>query len=314
VDDRYDVTIALTTRNRASLLARTLDHMRRLRVPPGLRWELLVVNNNSTDDTAHVLGGVTDLPIRSFFEQRDGKSNAANTATERARGDLIVWTDDDVRPDPGWLEAYVHAAEWHPDAAYFGGPVRPWFESKPPPWLERGFRVLGVPYGLLDLGPEARPFVRSEKPIGPNMAIRRAAARQHRWDPLRGPRATTQLMGAETYVVDRMREAGLVGRWVPQAVVEHFVPAERMTLEYVRMRCRLQGRTVAHDREGMVHAACAILSLLASYPRYAVLRALGASPARWLRQYRRAQAHLGEIEGYRSRGAPGGTPPAARSP
>lgn len=306
MEERYDVTVAFTTRNRAAILARTLDHLRRLRIPAGLRWELVVVNNNSTDETAHVLGNVTDLPIRTFFEQRDGKSHAANTATERARGDLILWTDDDVRPDPGWVEAYVHAAQWHPDAAYFGGPVRPWFESPPPPWLEKGVRKLGLAYGLLDLGPDERPFVRSEKPIGPNMAIRRAYARRYPRDPVRGPRKVVRLMGEETHVLDRMRKDGLVGRWIPQAVVEHFIPAGRMTLAYVRYRYRLHGRTVAYDRRGVFGAVGSALHLPYAYTRYLVVRALRAAPARWLTHYRRAQVDVGRLRGYWTRdfGAP----------
>ena len=114
------ITVAICTWNRAELLDRTLGEMIGLRVPEGVEWELLVIDNNSTDDTENVVAGFEGrLPVRHVFEPRAGKSHAANTVLREARGDLIVWTDDDVLVDAGWLEAYAHAARDWPDAALF---------------------------------------------------------------------------------------------------------------------------------------------------------------------------------------------------
>src|SRR4051794_35896246 len=102
-----NVTVAICTWNRAGLLDQTLSEMGRLRIPSGLEWELIVVNNNCTDPTDEVIARHTGrLPIRRVSEPRPGQSNARNAAVRVARGDYIVWTDDDVLVDPLWLAAY----------------------------------------------------------------------------------------------------------------------------------------------------------------------------------------------------------------
>src|SRR5438105_3257885 len=104
------VTVAICTWNRARLLDQTLTRMRELAVPTGLSWELLVVNNNCTDDTDAIIAKHADaLPIRRLLETKQGLSNARNCALENMRGELLIWTDDDVLVDEGWLRAYVDA-------------------------------------------------------------------------------------------------------------------------------------------------------------------------------------------------------------
>src|SRR5262245_24832825 len=130
------ITVAVCTWNRAKLLEQSLASMRRLRVPSGHDWELLVVDNNCTDDTDAVLRSYAGcLPLRRLFEPTPGKSHAANLALAHARGELILWTDDDVMVDPDWLSAYAGAAARWPDVAYFGGRIVPLFEAPPPRWL-----------------------------------------------------------------------------------------------------------------------------------------------------------------------------------
>ena len=100
------VSVVICTWNRAGLLDQTLARMRELHVPAGLAWELLVVNNNCTDDTDAVAARHRGhLPLRPVREPTPGLSNARNKGLAEARGELILWTDDDVRVDPGWLAA-----------------------------------------------------------------------------------------------------------------------------------------------------------------------------------------------------------------
>jgi glucosyl-dolichyl phosphate glucuronosyltransferase len=136
------VTVAICTWNRDHLLRQTLEEMTRLAVPAGLVWELLVVNNNCTDDTDGVIAAFAKrLPIRRLFESQPGLSHARNRAIAEAAGDYVVWTDDDVLVSPEWLAAYARAFARRPDAAVFGGPVAPWFPTTPPPragWSARG--------------------------------------------------------------------------------------------------------------------------------------------------------------------------------
>ena len=137
------ITVAICTWNRAELLDRTLSQMHNLRIPPGIEWELLVVNNNCTDDTDAVVARHAQvLPIRRLFEGSQGQSHSRNHALREAFGELIVWTDDDVLVDQDWLAAYVKAARDWPEASYFGGTITPWFAAPPPFWIERNLRSI----------------------------------------------------------------------------------------------------------------------------------------------------------------------------
>src|SRR5262249_4948917 len=123
-----DVSVAICTWNRAQLLDRTLAEMRRLRVPEDLTWEVLVVNNNCTDQTDEVIARHPGhLPLRRVFEPTPGKSNACNCAVQAAAGALMLWTDDDVLVDADWMAEYVKASRQWPEAAFYGGTIEPWF-------------------------------------------------------------------------------------------------------------------------------------------------------------------------------------------
>src|SRR5512143_830758 len=101
------LTVAICTWNRSALLEQTLERMTRLVAPSGCTWELLVINNNSTDATESVIARFeARLPIRGVFETQPGLSNARNRAVREAGGEYVLFTDDDVLVDPDWLVAY----------------------------------------------------------------------------------------------------------------------------------------------------------------------------------------------------------------
>jgi glycosyltransferase involved in cell wall biosynthesis len=238
------VTVAICTWNRAALLGQTLEGMRRLRIPAGHNWELLVVNNNSTDDTDVVLEQYsTVLPLRRLLETKQGHSNARNCALAHARGDLLLWTDDDVLVDPNWLAEYVAAATAHPDAGYFGGAVEPWFESDPPHWVSRNLDLLQGPFALRELGAGVRPFVGRESPFGANMAFLTARLNGLQFNPHIGRVGTGMMSGDETAFIDRLRDQNIPGIWVGPARVKHFIPKVRMTADYIWKFFHGLGRT-----------------------------------------------------------------------
>jgi glycosyltransferase involved in cell wall biosynthesis len=245
-------TVAICTWNRAALLPGLLERLTRVRQPPG-GWEVLVVNNNSTDDTERVLEAFEGrLPLRRAFEPQQGLSHARNHAVGQARGDYVVWTDDDVLVDEGWLAAYARAVEQHPLAAFFGGPIRPRFEGTPPSWLSASWREVGDAFAARDLGSE--PFelnVKSKLPYGANYVVRAQEQRRFLYDPALGRRLKGGAVGEETAVIRAILAAGGIGWWVPDASVEHLIPKERQTVRYLRDYYALQGRTfVKWDGDG----------------------------------------------------------------
>jgi len=230
------VTVAICTWNRSALLRQALHHLALAAPPPGVEHEVVVVNNNCTDDTDEVIAAFGGrLPVRRLFEPRPGQSNARNAAVREARGDYILWTDDDVLVDAGWIAGYAAAFERWPDAVLFGGPITPWFAEPPPKWLERAWPEVSSAFATRDLGPEPLRFDgRRLIPYGANFAVRLAEQRLFPYDPELGLRPGGSLRGEERSVVQQLLARGHDGWWVPEARVRHFIPAQRMTTRYVR--------------------------------------------------------------------------------
>jgi glucosyl-dolichyl phosphate glucuronosyltransferase len=238
------VTVAICTWNRSKLLDQTLTRMRELRIPEGLTWELLIVNNNCTDDTDQVISRHSGtLPIKRLFEPKQGHSNARNSAMREARGDLLIWTDDDVLVDLDWLANYVGAAERWPEVTYFGGQISPWYESDPPPWVLADFKLFEGILVIRNLGESERLMCNVEQPYGANMAFRRDKISRMQYDPDLGRRGNEAIVGDETDFINRLSRDGHLGVWVPSAKVLHHVPTGRLEYAYISHYFYCHGRT-----------------------------------------------------------------------
>lgn len=241
------ITVAICTWNRCALLKETLEHVTRLVIPRGIEWELLVVNNNSTDSTEEVLTTfAARLPLRVVMEAEPGLSNARNRAVHEATGDYILWTDDDVLVDERWMAAYCEAFVSWPEAAIFGGNIKPWFEGTPPEWLVRVWPQVASAYASRDLGEQSMPLSREVLPFGANYAVRTCEQRRYLYDPHLGVRPDSVIGGEETTVIISMLVDGATGRWVPAARVRHYIPSTRQSLAYLRKYFRGYGEYCAH--------------------------------------------------------------------
>jgi glycosyltransferase involved in cell wall biosynthesis len=205
-----------------------------MRVPADFEWEVVIVDNNSTDHTGAAIEAYAHrLPICREFEPQRGLSRARNRAVDAARGEYIVWTDDDVIVDPDWLAAYVEAFHRWPDAAVFGGKIVEKFAQPIPKWLTGNASFPG--FASRDFGDEALSLsIREGRlPFGANFGVRAIEQRLFRYNPDLGPGSSTGLLGDEVDVIERILAAGGAGRWVPKSRVKHFIGSERLTLRYI---------------------------------------------------------------------------------
>jgi glucosyl-dolichyl phosphate glucuronosyltransferase len=227
------LSVVICTRDRPASLRRALSTLCDLRLPPGLDWELLVIDNGERFPVADVAADyVGVLPIRVCPEPVAGITNARNRAVEAALGRYIVWTDDDVEVDPDWVAAYLDAFARWPDAAFFGGAASPRFEPPQQPWMDR-FQDLLAPM-LAKREPMAETQITADDlPYGLNFATKTAAVRQFRFDPAFGRAPGRTVAGEETDLFRRMLAAGLTGRWAPAARVSHIIPPQRQTVAYL---------------------------------------------------------------------------------
>jgi glycosyltransferase involved in cell wall biosynthesis len=295
------VTVAICTWNRANLLDQTLTQMRHLRIPAGVEWELVVVNNNCTDDTDTVLARHSgSLPLRRLVELKQGHSNARNKAVDEATGELLLWTDDDVLVDPLWLTHFVNAAHDFPEAAFFGGTVDPWFERHPPPWVTRHLDELGVCYAIRQFGLQVCPLREGELPFGANMAFRTHVLRKYPFDPTLGRIGKGMLGGDETTVLNAMLRDGHSGVWVGAARVHHFIPMSRLTLGYVWEFFR--SASFSHNRDAPQSGWTLFGAPAWAYRAYCqtafkTLLLSGWKGKSWLRAFRAAAYYRGVLDG-----------------
>ena len=221
------LSVAICTRDRADSLQRTLLSLARsqaaLTTAHASSWELLVVDNGSSDPTATVIESFTGrLPLTQVSEPREGPSNARNTAFTLFRGQWIAFIDDDAEVDVDYLSALLRAIAANPRMDFFGGRSRVNWLTGEPHWLGNP----DLPYikGLLcnfDEGETDREMSPDDPlPFGVNMGMRRALVAQIA--PFRsdlGP--GTPARGEDTEYLRRALEAGFRGFYLGSVGVRH---------------------------------------------------------------------------------------------
>jgi len=235
------LSVVLATWNRAHLLVDTLGALAAQEVPRGLPWELVVVDNNSTDATAQVVdefAAAAAMPVRRVFEPEQGLSSARNRGVREARGVIVAFCDDDVLPASDWVAAIPAAMDrWNADGV--GGRILPRFEgpAPPPAWLTENRRLMRQ-LALMDWdesGLLALPFEPNPQVWGANMAFRREVFdRVGEFDPRRGPSGRRLFRGDEVDLIERALALGMRIAYDASLTVYHRIGPDRMRKAYFR--------------------------------------------------------------------------------
>jgi glycosyltransferase involved in cell wall biosynthesis len=240
-----DCSIIICTRNRASMLEKTLRAFQSVKVPVGWRVEMIVADNGSADHTAEVVksAGHASIEIRHVYEPRPGKSRAQNAAMAHARGEALLFTDDDVEPADNWVENMARPLLENRCEAVAGRILlaedlrRPWFTHLHEMWLA-----------------EVRePAADSPELVGASMGIHRSVFETiGNFDEELGPGATG--FGEETLVWMQMMEAGLRICPVNDTFVIHRPDPSRLLRSAWLTAAARYGRTNAYLMHHWQHA------------------------------------------------------------
>jgi glucosyl-dolichyl phosphate glucuronosyltransferase len=247
-------SILICTYNRASLLREALAALQAMTSPADCAVEIIVVDNNSSDNTPAVIAaasGSARQPVVGLHESRQGKSFALNRGLSAARGDIVVLTDDDVIPDGEWLRLIVQAFRDREVTFVFGKVLPRWSAPPPPELLTPPAQDIWGPLALVDYGDAPVAYdahsTGQRLPIGANLAIaRNALTTVGGWRTDLGKVDNTLTSGEDHEIFCRLRRFNLyAGYYDPAIVVRHYVPVSRVTRSYFRQWFYWSGKTHA---------------------------------------------------------------------
>lgn len=271
------LSLLIPTRNRAEHLANLLDSLaRQVQVP--FDWEVLVVDNASTDQTPRVVHSkADDLPItiRYVVEPNPGLHNGRHRGAREAQGQILCYLDDDVILEPNWIRAAERIQGGHAEAVV--GRILPKWEAEPPDWLRKMASSGVFDYlSLLDLG---------DKPVTVDPRFVYGCgffiSKQLLFDlggfhPDGVPADRLRFRGdGETALMNRFKRQGLKSFYDPLATAWHVIDAQRITIDYLCQRAYNQGISDSFTR---IRAEHALDGAAPTPPRLQKIRT--ASPAR----------------------------------
>lgn len=257
------LSVIVCTYNRDKFLYDALRHVA-LNDFPTEDYEIVLINNNCTDSTeSECQRFAADFPkvqFRYFVETKQGLSHARNRGIAESRGDILVFIDDDSFVKADYLRNLQNRISQHPDAKAFGGKITPRFESgEAPRWLCK-WNYSWV--SAIDLGDKVCAFEGKAFPIGANMGVRKHCFEEVGLFNTELGRTGNNLMGGEEKdLFNRLKENGMRILYFPDIEVEHVIPPQRTTKDYIvrmaygvgvseRLRCKNIGKTALAKRYG----------------------------------------------------------------
>jgi glycosyltransferase involved in cell wall biosynthesis len=229
------ITVILCTYNRCRKLPKAMESVLATESSALFDWELLVVDNNSKDETRQVVEEFarrSDGRVRYVFEPRQGKSFALNRGIQEASGEIIAFVDDDVLVEQTWLRSLIAPLESDDACVGTGGRILPLWDAPMPAWLPPEGGPIMAPLVSFDPN-QGEGSLLVEPPFGTNMAFRREMFAKHggfRTDL--GPRPGSEIRSEDTEFGQRLLDTGEAIRYVPSAIVYHPVSPERLTKKY----------------------------------------------------------------------------------
>lgn len=248
-----DFTVAIPTYNGAQRLPEVLNRLRSQTNTEHLKWEVIVVDNNSNDNTAQIIQNYQATwpqthQLRYYLETQQGAAFARQRAVEEAQGQYIGFLDDDNVPAIDWVAAAYHFGTAHPQVGAYGSQIQGEFEVEPPENFQRIAYILA----LTNRGSEAHPYESRQKllPPGAGLVVRKQAWRETvpRQLTLNHTGKEAGLASEDLEVLLYIQQAGWEIWYNPKMRVVHKIPAARLEREYLLRSFRCVGLSRHHLR------------------------------------------------------------------
>ena len=233
-----DFTIAICTYDGAQRIPAVLDRLRQQFGTQNLRWEVFVIDNNSSDATADIVkqyqqNWPSDVPLRYFFEKRQGAAYARQLAMKQARSELVGFLDDDNLPADDWVVAAYQFGQDHPHVGAYGSQIHGQFEGS----LPEDFHRIQSFFALTQRGEEAHVYQPRLRVLPPSagLVVRRLAWLNNVPEQLilTGRHDEQMLTGEDLEAIAHIRR----GNWEiwhnPAMKVWHHIPARRLQRSYL---------------------------------------------------------------------------------
>lgn len=228
------ITVIICTYNREKYIGQLLDSLAKNDYPES-DYEIVLVNNNSTDNTRLICerfaANHQNISFRYVEEHEQGLSAARNRGIKEAKGDIVIYVDDDALVDSDYIRTYAEHFSSFPETMAAGGPIEPLYETAEPSWMSPYTKALLTAW--MDYGDKVREYPSGRFPGGGNAAYRKSVFdKVGLFNTDLGRKGTALLASEEKDIFDKMRQLGMRVLYLPTPVLHHIIPQAKLEETY----------------------------------------------------------------------------------
>lgn len=228
------ITVIICTYNREKYIGQLLDSLAKNDYPES-DYEIVLVNNNSTDNTRLICerfaANHQNISFRYVEEHEQGLSAARNRGIKEAKGDIVIYVDDDALVDSDYIRTYAEHFSSFPETMAAGGPIEPLYETAEPSWMSPYTKALLTAW--MNYGDKVREYPSGRFPGGGNAAYRKSVFdKVGLFNTDLGRKGTALLASEEKDIFDKMRQLGMRVLYLPTPVLHHIIPQAKLEEPY----------------------------------------------------------------------------------